>query len=636
MQSRAEQSQSQSQVRRGGWTQHFVNLPGQKAHRDQESMSPSQPPLTEKARGWLAKDPDELTRSRLQALLDDNDEEALQQAFGSRLAFGTAGLRGVMGVGPNNMNRLLIREATAGLGNYLLASKPECREQSVVIAYDGRHGSKIFAHDAAGVLAALGLAVRLFDREAPTPLGAFAVKTLGTAAGIVVTASHNPPEFNGYKVYQAGGTQINTPVDAQIAEQIDKVAAQSQGPKCLSLEQADQAGLLKWLSDDVFDAYAARVIDYLAPGKPTTETLAERAALKIAYTPMHGVGDPVAQTIFARAGFKQVWTVEEQRRPDGDFPTVNFPNPEEAGAMDLVHALAERHGAHISIANDPDADRLSVSARNKSGQMQQMTGDQIGTILGDELLRGRHAQAGNDASVWSLSTIVSSRLLARAARTSGTSHRETLTGFKWLGNVARNLHQSGAHFAFAYEEALGYMVTTEVWDKDGLSALLLLSLLASKLHTHGQTLWTRLEEVHRRVGLGVTFPRTIRLKAGVSGDSIMGHLRSNLPTTIAGVQVSLVDDLLEKPKEPTEDGEIPRNDVIRFYVGDASGMSREDILLSLPRIIIRPSGTEPKVKIYCESRIEILKDGEVYEDKISALQQELEALADGFVALVAP
>lgn len=532
--------------------------------------------------------------------------------------------------------RLLVREATAGLGRYLLNSPPPCKEQSVVIAYDGRHGSQAFAYDAAGVLAALGLRIRLFDREAPTPLGAFAVRTLGAAAGIVVTASHNPPEFNGYKVYQAGGTQINIPTDAQIAAEIEKVAAASQGPDCISLQAAEEAGLLSWLSTDTFDKYADNVVCYLSQNDPSIDELAQRAGLKIAYTPMHGVGDTLAQSILKKAGFKQIWTVEEQRQPDGNFPTVNFPNPEEEGAMDRVQALADQHGAHIAMANDPDADRLSVSARNKEGKMQQMTGDQIGTILGDELLRRANAEGRDGTLVWSLSTIVSSRLLARSAQATGTRHQETLTGFKWLGNVGQQLQKDGNHFVFAYEEALGYMVTTEVWDKDGLSALLLLSLLAARLQSQDQTLWTRLEEVHKRVGVSVTFPRTIRLKQEMTSDGIMGHLRSNLPSHIAGIPVALIDDLYNRPAAPSKQGEVPRSDAIRFYVGEAAGKAKAEIELTLPRIIIRPSGTEPKVKIYCESRIETLKEGDVYEEKLTALRSELEEVASGFVQLVVP
>lgn len=527
--------------------------------------------------------------------------------------------------------RLLIREATAGLGSYLLEAKPHCKEQSVVIAYDGRHGSRVFAHDAAGVLAALGIKVRLFDQVAPTPLGAFAVKTLGSAAGIVVTASHNPPEFNGYKVYQAGGTQINTPVDGLIAAKIDKVAAAKHGPACLTLKEAEAKGLLSWLSEDMMARYVDSITEYLCPTPPTPEDLAQRSELRIAYTPMHGVGDKVAQTLFTKAGFKQTWTVSQQQNPDGDFPTVNFPNPEEAGAMDLVHALADEHDADIAIANDPDADRLSVSARNKSGKIEQLTGDQIGSILGDELLR-RTQQQGSE--VWSLSTIVSSRLLARSAQATGTKHRETLTGFKWLGGVAKVLQDQGHKFVFAYEEALGYMVTTEVWDKDGLSALLLLSLLAAQLRTQGQTLWTRLQEIHKTVGVSVTFPRTIRLKPGTSGDKIMSRLRAQLPTSIAGQPIALIDDLLNRPEQPQKPEDIPKNDVVRFYIGEAGDLSRSEIELTLPRIIIRPSGTEPKVKIYCESRIETLREGQSYDEKTEQLRKELEEIADAFVELV--
>lgn len=493
----------------------------------------------------------------------------------------------------------------------------------------------MFSEDAVGVLAAMGFKSLLYDREAPTPLGAFAVKTLGTAAGIVVTASHNPPEFNGYKVYQAGGTQINAPVDGQIASHIDAVAAEEKGPECLSLLLAEKQGLLSYLSTSTFDDYVQNVCKFFSVDQAADTKRQESECLKIAYTPMHGVGDPVAQALFSHAGFKQVWTVEEQRKPDGDFSTVKFPNPEEEGAMDLVHNLADKHGAAIAIANDPDADRLSVSARLRDGEMKQMTGDDIGTILGDELLRRAKGSGCDMTKVWTLSTIVSSRLLARLAQTTAARHQETLTGFKWLGAVAKQLEDAGQQFVFAYEEALGYMVTTEVWDKDGLSALLLLSLLASDLQAKDETLWTRLEEIHRsRSGVSVTFPRTIRLKPGASGAAIMRELRSNVPKSIAGQPVALVDDLLDRPEVPAKQGDIPRNDVARFYVGYAEGLTEDAIRLTLPRLIIRPSGTEPKVKIYCESRIEMLGAGQDYVAKQDELRDELEKIADAFVAVV--
>lgn len=258
----------------------------------------------------------------LKELLRTQDEAKLRQIFASRLSFGTAGLRGLMGPGPGNMNRLVVREATAGLAIYLLQAQPACREQSVVVAYDGRHDSKLFAADAAGVLAANGVKVRLYDCEAPTPLGAYAVKTLGTAAGIVVTASHNPPVYNGYKVYQAGGCQINTPVDAEIAACIDRVAKELYSPKCLSLQEAEQKGLLTYLDNSMFGRYVNEVINYF-PLSPTSAK--QRSDLRIAYTALHGVGSPVAEGIFLRAGFN-FESVEQQRLPDPTFSTVKFPN----------------------------------------------------------------------------------------------------------------------------------------------------------------------------------------------------------------------------------------------------------------------------------------------------------------------
>ncbi|KDN53248.1 putative phosphomannomutase [Tilletiaria anomala UBC 951] len=574
------------------------------------------------AKAWLQADFDSSTRRQLQKIIDDNDQDALKQAFDGRMEFGTAGLRGLMGVGPVNMNRLVIRQTTAGLADHLLAvNKVAAQNHGVVIAYDGRHGSNIFAEDAAGVLAARGVKVLLFDKMHPTPLGAFAVKHLNAVAGVVVTASHNPPQYNGYKVYWQGGNQINDPIDEQIAAAISHVAAKDSTPKALSLSDAQSVGLLQYLGDEVFASYQKELLKTVsvsgAKGKD---------GLVVAYTPLHGVGAPFAEALLKQTGISNVHTVKVQREADGDFPTVNFPNPEEKGAMDLVIALADEKDAQIAVANDPDADRLAACARTKDGKMRQLTGDQLGSLLGERMLS--RAPKGS----WALSTVVSSRLLSRLALDMGAQHQETLTGFKWLGAVAKNIQERGDHFAFAYEEALGYMVSPMVWDKDGLTAIVALCELAAELNASGESLWDQLERIQRRVGASVTMPRTIRLSHGSQGSDLMKKLRADLPKSIAHHQVIMISDLLDNPKKPADPKQVPKNDVLSFYFADethSASSSEADILLGAPRIIVRPSGTEPKVKIYCEKLGKIGVE-EQYESAMRRIESDLNDLVDAF------
>ncbi len=492
------------------------------------------------------------------------------------------------------------------------------------------------SEDAAGVLAAQGIVVHLFAEMAATPLGAFAVKHLGAAAGIVVTASHNPPEYNGYKVYQLGGNQINDPVDSQIASAIEAVAGNSKtaSPECMPLQEAESKGLVRKLGPELFQEYKRQLLDSLVVRDAALAKA--REALVIAYTPMHGVGAPYAEACLKEAGFPQVHTVKEQREADGDFPTVNFPNPEEKGAMDLVIALADKVGAHIAVANDPDADRLAGCARTRDGTMKQLTGDQLGSLLGDHLLRQQSSSSSAGKSRWALSTVVSSRLLAKLAIAYGAQHQETLTGFKWLGAVAKEIKERGDEFVFAYEEALGYMVSPMVWDKDGLTAITVLSNLAAELNAEGKSLWDRVEEIHRKAGASITMPRTIKLSPGSKGSDLMVKLRANLPNKIEQHDVILVSDLIHNPKKPSDPRQIPQNDVLRLYFADEAhdaSANEPDILLSAPRIIVRPSGTEPKVKIYCES-LGKLRDGEAYEAGMQRLESELEALVDAFFKYV--
>ncbi|MDF2152723.1 phospho-sugar mutase [Vibrio sp. CAU 1672] len=531
--------------------------------------------MTAQITQWLARDPDPKTREELQYLVDSNNVQELEDRFASRLAFGTAGLRGKVGAGPNRMNRLVIQETATGLGHYLIEQVRNASSRGVVIGYDGRPDSMQFAHDTAAVLTGLGIKVYLTYKVAPTPVVAFGVKHLNAAAAVVVTASHNPPEYNGFKVYWENGAQIIPPHDSGIAAQID--AATTKPIPLMSLDDAKKHGLFEWLDGDYYQAYRATINNspLLKPGKNTD--------IKIAYTAMHGVGAELAESLLSDAGFAHVSSVAEQREPDGHFPTVNFPNPEEAGAMDMVTALGKLTGADIACANDPDADRFAVAARTPDGEYQMLTGDQVGSLFGEYLLSATpNALVGN--------TIVSSRLLSSIADAHGAKYYQTLTGFKWLTNVAMNQQTDQHPFLFAYEEALGYTIGSQVWDKDGLSALVAFAQLTAHLKAQGKTLWDQLEGLYRQHGFYLNAQRSIALDP--AEPPIGNKLRAAPPKQIAGIPVTMIEDLKASLRfisdGPTEAINLPASDVLIYHLEDRS------------RVIVRPSGTEPKLKCYYE------------------------------------
>lgn len=552
---------------------------------------------------WLARDPDPQTQAELRALLDGGNEAELQQRFSGRLAFGTAGLRGLIGAGPQRMNRLVVRETTAGLGQYLLRELPQVKERGVLIGYDGRRGSEVFAQDAAAVLVALGIKVFLGEHVLPTPVCAFGVKHHNAAAGVVITASHNPPDYNGYKVYWENGAQIIPPHDIGIAAAIDQAAT---GDLPFTEIQGDHP-LITRIGPQLMSAYLAEVAKL-----STYPHQAGRADFPLAYTPLHGVGAQAVERALAQAGFTQVHTVTNQREPDGNFPTVRFPNPEEEGAMDEVLALAQKVEAPLALANDPDADRLAVAVRDPSGAYQMLSGNQIGVLLGaDQLARGKGKLAV-------ATTIVSSRMLGRMAAKAGATYFETLTGFKWIANGAleREAQDPELRFVFGYEEALGYTIGTLVRDKDGVSSLVAFAEMAAALHQQGKSVLHRLEELYREHGLFLTGQRTLALDPHAKGPSLGNKLRAQPPTTIAGRAVTSVTDFITGFR--TAGGqqtkvELPASDVVMFDLEDDS------------RVIIRPSGTEPKIKCYYEVV------GEVSADFAAAqreTQQRLETLMD--------
>lgn len=536
------------------------------------------PPVTDliaSANRWISGDPDPTTRQELQSLVDAGDTESLSSRLGSELTFGTAGLRGEVGAGPNRMNRAVVIRTTAGLASYLDASGVPA-DSPVVVGFDARPTSRTFAEDTAGVLAASGRRVVYFPEFAPTPLVAFALKDLGAAAAVVVTASHNPPADNGYKVYSANGAQIIPPVDAEISAEI------ARAEKAVEVARTGRvfsgtSDLVSAISNDLVDKYW-NALDANRPDPHSSD-------LKVVYTPMHGVGGEVLKTVFRRAGHTGLIEVPEQAQPDGTFPTVSFPNPEEPGALDLAIDLGSRVDADLIIANDPDADRLAALVPHDAA-WRALTGNELGVLLGDYVLR--HWNGPEKAIV--INSVVSSPMLGRLAEEYGARYEVTLTGFKWIVNAGLALEGQGEGvFAFGYEEALGYTVGSAVRDKDGISAALVFCDLYAGLQEQGLTVLDRLAELWNRVGVWASTQHSlVRSEADgqVAIEKAVNLLAADPPDSVGGnAIVGMIDYRGGGHERPFWLGEQP---LIELSLG-ASG-----------RILVRPSGTEPKLKIYVD------------------------------------
>lgn len=584
--------------------------------------------LFERAETWMAHDPDADARAEIALILDRakrGDEAAkkdLSERFSGPLEFGTAGLRGVIGAGESRMNRAVVRRTTLGLGRYLLAADPKSARRGVAIGYDGRRMSRELAEDAARVLAALGIVSYLSPIVCPTPVTAYAVTYLGAAAGVMVTASHNPPEYNGYKVYWSNGAQIIPPHDAGIAKAIEG-CPHADEVELFPLAEARAKGLVKDFPSDVESTYLDAV-EALAVAKGAGDRKSP-----IVYTALHGVGDRLVHLTLERAGFTRVVSVAEQAEPNGEFPTVAFPNPEEKGALDLSYALAERERADLIVANDPDVDRLAVAERRrapKEGQhaFVQLTGNQVGVLLGHYLLTS--GEATSDRCV--LASCVSSPMLGDIAEKLGVHYEETLTGFKWIANRAMELESTEQkRFVFGYEEALGYTVGPLVRDKDGISAALLLAELWAVRRAEGKTLMDELESIYRRYGLYVSGQVSLTMK-GQDGleqiRSIMKRLRTTAPKSIGPTAVLAWSDVAAGVRRETSGGEkkllLPPSDVLIFE------------LEGKHRIIARPSGTEPKIKFYFDVR-EPITEGEPLDRAEARANAKMAELQKDFVAL---
>jgi phosphomannomutase len=585
-------------------------------------------------KAWIAQDPDASTRAELENLVDEPTPAAraeLADRFAGRLKFGTAGLRGAVGAGPNRMNRAVVRAATAALAGWLLSNRPGAQDAGVAIGCDARHGSAEFVDEATAVLTGAGIRVHLLPRSQPTPLLAYSVRWLGASAGIMITASHNPREDNGYKLYLGDGAQIVPPVDAEI-----EAAIAGLGPLS-SVPLGDLDGpLVTRHGDDVIEAYLGAV----AAVSPAPAGLG--GSIRAVYTPLHGVACDLFLAALRSAGFAPPHVVAAQRQPDPDFPTVTFPNPEEPGALDLAIADARRLDADLVLANDPDGDRLAVVLPDASveGGWRPLTGDQLGALLGAHLLE-RSAHDDDPGNRLVATTVVSSSMLSKMAAAAGVRFAETLTGFKWIVRAGDAL--PGSRFIFGYEEALGYSVGDVVRDKDGIGAALATLALAATTRAQGASLldrWDALEMLH-----GVHRTAQLSLRQASPDDS-MAALRAHPLRELAGWSVSESIDLAGGS------GALPPSDVLIYRLGAsptgaggggasagagaggtggasagvaggaasagavaaggtagdaasagavaAGGAAGTPVDSSSARLVVRPSGTEPKLKAYLE------------------------------------
>lgn len=526
------------------------------------SPSDTSPETSARARAeaWLAVEPDADVRDEISALLAGPTDELIER-FSGGLTFGTAGLRAAIGAGPRRMNRLVVRRAAAGLVDHLLAIDPNAAERGLVIGWDARRKSDDFALDTARVAAARGVTAFLMPAPVPTPVLAWNITRLGCAAGVMVTASHNPPADNGYKVYLDSGAQIVPPHDEAIARAIDAI-----DPTTVPLASVDHPSIVR-LDRSVVDDYVAfvpsvRLVEH--------ERLAE-IPVTIAYTALHGVGGEVVRRVFAAAGYDAPTVVDRQQTPDGSFPTVSFPNPEEPGAMDDVVDLARSIGADVALANDPDADRLGVAIPTAGGEWRRLSGDEIGWLFADHVLAHGH---GDDRLI--VSTLVSSSLVGRMAAAAGVQYEESFTGFKWIADVARRHPER--RLVFAYEQALGYLVGGSPLDKDGIGAALVMAEIARLARLDGVMIEDRLADIARRFGHYRTAETSVPMSPE-EGRAAVARLETSPPSEIGGRTVeSMVS--------------FPEASLVRLMLVGTRGSIR---------VQIRPSGTEPKVKLYGEA-----------------------------------
>lgn len=555
--------------------------------------------LESTARAWAEHDPDPGTKRLVAEMLERGDTAALEAAFAEPLTFGTAGIRGRVGPGPGQMNRAMVIRTTAGLAAHL----GDTDGAPVVVAFDARPSSARFAQDTAGVLLAAGIPVVFFPTPTPTPLAAYTAKVLGAAGAVVVTASHNPPQDNGYKVYGANAAQIIPPVDSEIAARIAETGPADGIPK---VDPPWESALFSLAPPDILERYQSDV-EEVRPGPVGSD-------LKIVYTPVHGCGGETVAALLAQAGHTGLIPVEQQFEPDGTFPTVSFPNPEEPGVLDLAFDAARRVQADLVIANDPDADRLAAAAP-LAGEWRAFSGNELGVLLGDYVL----SSAGLDRPIV-INSVVSSPMFGEIARARGARHEITLTGFKWIVNAGLHLEEAGeGTFVYGYEEALGYTIGSVVRDKDGMSAALVLADLTETLRRRGATLWDRLAELWAEVGVWASAQESVT-RTGPEGmaelKAAVARLAADPPREVDGIEVTGITDYRTGAEQ--RPFWLGAQDLVEISFGD------------LGRALVRPSGTEPKLKVYADLRGEAGPDPFQAQSRLGERAGSVaRALADG-------
>lgn len=532
---------------------------------------------------------DEETKNELRSIADN--EKEIQERFYKELEFGTGGLRGIIGAGTNRMNKYTVRKATQGLANYILAHKEYDNKKGVAIAYDSRRFSKEFAQEAALVLNGNGIKTYLFKELAPTPELSFAVRHLDCIAGIVITASHNPPEYNGYKVYWSDGAQVPPPYDEEIIKEVQKVTDFSQ-VKVKDKSEAEKEGLFNIIDEEIHDAYVEAVKAQSINGD-IIKKLADN--FTIVYTPLHGTGNKLVRRVLKELGFKNVIVVPEQEKPDPDFSTVSYPNPEDPKAFELAIKLAKENNADIIIGTDPDADRVGVLVRDENGEYNVLTGNMTGVLLAEYLLSAKKSKGTLPDNGIIIKTIVSTKMADAVAKAYNVALMEVLTGFKFIGEKIKEFEKTGEYeYLFGFEESYGSLVGTYARDKDAVVASMLACELAAVYKDKGMTLYEGLQELYKKYGYYKESLKSITLE-GIEGQekiqSLLASVRNNPPSEIAGMKVLEIRDYKEQVAKNLLTSEtrkivLPKSNILYFVLENEAWFC------------IRPSGTEPKVKIY--------------------------------------
>lgn len=521
-----------------------------------------------------------------------NDDLEIKDRFYQTLEFGTAGLRGIIGAGLNRMNNYVVGQATQGLANQLIKTNPEGAKLSVVIAYDSRHKSDVFAKEAACILAANGIKAYLFDELKPVPELSFSVRYKKADAGIAVTASHNPAKYNGYKVYGADGAQLNPELAAIVLEEIDKTDIFKDIKKC-DFNKAIKDGMIEMIGDEVEEAYLDCVQEQCINPKLTKE---KGHTLKFVYTPFHGAGNKPVRKILKRIGFDNVVVVKEQELPDGDFPTVASPNPENKEGFALAIGYARECGADLIIGTDPDSDRVGILVKNKAGEYVTFTGNQVGALLTEYILSSLKERSELPPDGYVVKTIVTTNIIKAMCDFYGVEMKEVLTGFKFIGEKIKESEETGkGKYLFGFEESYGYLKGTYARDKDAVVATMLIAEMALYYQEQGSSVFEQMDKIYKKYGYYREEVESVTME-GIEGiekiKAIMEEIRKNPPKTVAGKKVIAVRDYLTSVRTNTENGStekilLPKSNVIYLELEDDNNF------------VIRPSGTEPKIKLYC-------------------------------------